>query len=122
MQAVGYLCQQYGERLNLPVKAYDKWVQRIPAAYRTEVLDEGMPEQELEQATDPYCLATIKHYRSLVPMAQEHRKPIFALTSADGAIGAHTNAVTAAKADFRQLAVRIGKEVGITIEADDVCE
>ena len=122
MQAIGYLCQQYGARLNRPVKAYDKWVQRIPAAYRKEVLDEGMPGQELKQATDPYCLATIKHYRSLVPMAQERRKPIFELTPADGAIGAQANAVTAAKVDFRQLAVRIGKEIGIKIEADDVCE
>lgn len=27
-------CQQHGVRLDRPVKAYDKWVQRIPRVYR----------------------------------------------------------------------------------------
>ena len=26
---------------------------------------------------DPYCLATLKHYRSLMPLAMEARKPCF---------------------------------------------
>ncbi len=56
---------------------------------------------------DPYCLATMKHYRSLVPMAQEHRKPLFMLTAADGAIGGHANAVTSAHNDFQRLAKKI---------------
>ncbi|NJM32002.1 MAG: hypothetical protein HC848_02800 [Limnobacter sp.] len=34
-------------------------------------------------------------------MAQEHRKPIFHLASADGAIGAHMNAVIDAKKGFK---------------------
>lgn len=58
--------------------------------------------------TDPYCLATIKHYRSLIPMAQEHRKPIFKLTPADGAIGANASAVQKARKDFEELAHKIG--------------
>ena len=64
---------------------------------------------------DSYCLATIKHYRSLIPMAQEHRKPIFNLTSADGAIGSHSNAVQDARKDFKTLAVKIAEkmEVGL---------
>jgi hypothetical protein len=48
-------------------------------------------------------------------MAQEHRKPIFNLTSADGAIGAHANAVQDAKKDFRQLAQRIADRMGVTL-------
>lgn len=62
---------------------------------------------------DPYCLGTIKHYRSLIPMAQEHRKPIFNLTSADGAIGSHANAVQDARKDFRMLAEKITDEIGM---------
>ena len=103
MQPLGYLCQQYGVRLERPVKAYDKWVQRIPAVYREKVLGEENPPH-IRQEDDPCCLATIKHYRSLVPMGQEHRKPIFDLTSADGAIGSHANAVRAAREDFATLA------------------
>lgn len=114
MQPIGYLCQQYGVRLDRPVKAYDKWVQRIPSVYREAVLNEP-PIQGMKQEDDPYCLATIKHYRSLIPMAQEHRKPIFNLTSADGAIGSHSLAVQDAKRDFRQLATKIAKEIGVQI-------
>ncbi len=113
MQPAGYLCQQHGVRLDRPVMAYDKWVQRIPTVYRDAVLGEGADEQvKLEE--DPYCLATIKHYRSLIPMAQEHRKPIFNLTSSDGAIGAHANAVQDAKKDFKLLAMKIAAKMGIT--------
>jgi deoxyhypusine synthase len=62
---------------------------------------------------DPHCLATIRHYRSLIPMAQEHRKPIFNLTSADGAIGSHANAVTDARRDFQQLAIKITEKIEV---------
>jgi cellulose biosynthesis protein BcsQ len=114
MQAVGYLCQQHGVRLDRPVKAYDKWVQRIPAVYRESVLNTTLVEK-MKQEDDPYCLATIKHYRSLIPMAQEHRKPIFNLTSADGAIGSHSAAVQDAKKDFKQLAAKISAQIGIDL-------
>ncbi|MFV0437190.1 MAG: hypothetical protein ACK5PS_07350 [Desulfopila sp.] len=90
MQVIGYLCQQHSVRLDRPVKAYDKWVKRIPNVYREAVLGEA-PSKTIKQENDPYCLATIKHYRSLIPMAQEHRKPIFNLTSADGAIGVNVH-------------------------------
>ncbi len=119
MQPIGYLCQQHGVRLDRPVKAYDKWIQRIPSVYREFVLNEKRNPDEIgetmRQEDDPYCLATIKHYRSLIPMAQEYRKPIFNLTSADGAIGAHASAVQDAKKDFRRLAARIAKEIGMVL-------
>ncbi|TYL42208.1 ParA family protein [Dickeya sp. ws52] len=114
MLPIGYLCQQHGVRLDRPVKAYDKWVQRIPSVYREAVLNEN-PVQNMKQESDPYCLATIKHYRSLIPMAQEYRKPIFNLTSADGAIGSHANAVSDAKKDFRQLAIKIAAQIGMNL-------
>jgi len=114
MQPVGYLCQQHSVRLDKPVKAYDKWVQRIPAVYRESVLNTTLVEK-IKQEDDPYCLATIKHYRSLIPMAQEHRKPIFNLTSADGAIGSHSAAVQDAKRDFKQLATKISAQIGIEL-------
>lgn len=51
------------------------------------------------------CLGMLKHYRSLMPLAMEARKPVFDLKAADGAISAHTNAVRAAYDDFAALAV-----------------
>ena len=114
MQPIGYLCQQHSVRMDRPVRAYDKWVQRIPAVYREAVLNES-PVAGMNQESDPYCLATIKHYRSLIPMGQEYRKPIFNLTSADGAIGAHANAVQSAKQDFKQLATKIAAQIEMTL-------
>ena len=45
----------------------------------------------------------LKHYRSLIPMSQESQKPIFNLSSADGAIGAHQQSVEVARKDFKAL-------------------
>ncbi len=114
MQPIGYLCQQHGVRLERPVQAYDKWVQRIPGSYRKDVLgEEAIPRISPEE--DPDCLATLKRYRSLIPMAQECRKPIFDLTPADGAIGSHANAVRDARKDFRLLAEKIAEKIGLQL-------
>ena len=110
MQPLGYVCQQPGIRLDRPVQAYEKWVNRIPEVYRQAVLNERSPIG-MTPYKDPECLAIIKHYRSLVPMAQEHRKPIFNLTSADGAIGGHANAVSSSRKDFKELADKIFEKI-----------
>jgi hypothetical protein len=52
----------------------------------------------------------------LVPLAQEHRKPLFDLTVADGAIGAHASAVAMAREDFRNLSVHIAGKIGLPIK------
>lgn len=114
MKPIGYVVQQHSERLARPVKAYDKWAARIPVVYRSSVLDESGPDVAL--AKDPYCLARLKHYRSLVPMAQEARKPIFALSAADGAIGSHSYAVQEARKDFRRLAKAILNQLDLPVE------
>ena len=48
-------------------------------------------------------------------MAQEHRKPIFDLTVADGAIGAHSQAVSMAKEDFEKLSIKIAEKMGLSL-------
>ena len=58
-------------------------------------------------------LQRIKHYRSLMPMAMEARKPMFALTSADGAIGAHQANVQQCHNDFSALCRQIAARVGV---------
>lgn len=105
MNPIGYLVQQHSVRLSRPVKAYDKWVNRMPDVYHEFVLQDSTSAARPQD--DPECLATLKHYRSLIPMGQEARKPIFQLTSADGAIGSHAQAVQEAYQDFRHLAEKI---------------
>ena len=68
--------------------------------------------------TDANQLGLIKHYRSLMPMAQEAHKPIFHLLPADGAIGSHQNAVFEAENNFKQIALEIARRCGVTIEKD----
>ena len=46
-------------------------------------------------------------------LSQEARKPIFRLTAADGAIGAHAAAVQAAGKDFTVLADRVIENMGL---------
>lgn len=112
MEVIGYISQQHSVRLSRPVKAYDKWLAKIPREYRNSVVNR--PAQKVpDMKSDPNCLAMLKHYRSLVPLAQEARKPMFRLTVADGAIGAHANAATLAYGDFRDLARTILRRLGL---------
>ena len=105
MQPEGYILMQHSQRLSRPVQAYRKWADRIPATYRQSVLQKSGTQNVLPSDGD--CLAKLKHYRSLVPMAQEVRKPIYHLTPADGAIGSHSAAVRDARSEFKALAVAI---------------
>ncbi len=114
MAPLGYLVQQHSVRLDRPVKAYDKWVNRMPEEYAKELLSKLTGPYPVSPDKDWNCLATVKHYRSLVPMGQEKRKPIFQLTSADGAIGSHATAVSEARKDFSALSETIvDRTVGI---------
>jgi len=114
MQPVGYVIMQHAMRSDRPVKAYVNWLNRIPGEYRESVMAEAPLEFE-NILTDPYCLALIRHFRSLMPMAMEARKPMFQLKPADGAIGAHMAAVQDCRRDFRNLALKIADKCGITI-------
>jgi cellulose biosynthesis protein BcsQ len=116
MVPAGYVVMQHAVRLDRPVKAYDRWMGRIPAVYRESVLDEGGAEGARNVADDPHCLAALKHYRSLMPLAQEARKPMFFLKPADGALGGHAQAVQDCYRDFRSLAKAIAGQCGVTLK------
>ena len=114
MKPLGYIVQQHSVRLSRPVKAYDRWINRMPEEYARNLLGQANGLFPASPAEDQHCLATVKHYRSLVPMAQESRKPIFDLTPGDGAIGSHAAAVQDSHYDFRCLANQIIKTAGLT--------
>ena len=114
MQPVGYLIQQHSVRLDRPVQAYDRWIAQIPSTYRDAVLNEQEAES-LSVEIDPDCLALLKHYRSLMPMAQQARKPMFHLRPADGALGSHFQAAQSARKDFSKLAAKIAERINVVI-------
>jgi chromosome partitioning protein len=106
MSPSGYIVMQHAVRENRPVKAYTTWANRIPGVYYESVL-EASDSTIPALADDPNCLAILKHYRSLIPLAMEARKPIFFLRPADGAIGAHFQAVKEVYSHFKALCERI---------------
>ena len=112
---LGYIAMQHQERLSRPVKAYGAWLERMPAEYRSSL---SLPKSSRVFASvkdDPQCLALLRHYKSLIPMAQEARKPVFLLKSADGAIGSHAASVSQAYDDFRALAKKILAKIDISV-------
>ena len=114
MNPLGYVVMQHAVRLDRPVQAYGRWMARIPAVYGDAVVS-TTTAVSTAMDEDPHCLATLRHYRSLMPLAQEARKPMFALRPADGAIGGHAAAVERCRSDFGALARRIARGCGVDI-------
>jgi cellulose biosynthesis protein BcsQ len=114
MRPAGYVVMQHGIRDSRPVKAYQRWLDRMPRVYRESVLGEEISSKIPSLEDDPFKLALLKHYRSLMPMAMESNKPIFFLKSADGAIGAHLEAVASCYKDFEALGAKIAANAGIS--------
>jgi chromosome partitioning protein len=117
MKPEGYVVLQHAVRLDRPVAAYERWMARIPGVYRESVLAEPTADAPRRVEEDVHCLSALKHYRSLMPLAQEARKPMFFLTAADGAIGGHAKAVQDCYRDFRRLAQIIAQRCGVSLPA-----
>jgi len=114
MQPIGYVVLQHAVRLDRPVRAYEKWMKRIPPTYLSEVLsDARSPAPSIDR--DPNCLATLKNYRSLMPLAQDALKPMFHLKAGDGALGGHLNAVQECFKDFRKLARSVAQKCDVKV-------
>ena len=114
MEPVGYVMLSHATRGNRPARAYDRWAQRLPAAFASQVKGEANPTPRTSE-NDPYRLATMRNYMSLMPLAQDARKPVFHLTARDGALGAHGAAVARAYGDFEALARRIATSCGVPL-------
>jgi cellulose biosynthesis protein BcsQ len=112
MTPAGYVVLQHAIRLDRPVQAYAKWMTRIPSEYAQAVLGSTAP---VSPGQDSNQIALLKHYRSLMPMAQEARKPIFHLKPADGALGAHFAGAQAAGKEFGILARELMSRAGLSV-------
>ena len=114
MTPAGYVVLQHSVRLDRPTRAYDRWIELIPETYHRDVLADSTAGDWTVQ-TDPYALALLKHYRTLMALAQEARKPIFNLTAADGASGAHYTSARDAAEHFAALARRIAERIKLRL-------
>ena len=110
MQPLGYILMRHSIRLSRPVKAFARWIDKVPQEYRSRVL--GYDEvKEITIDNDEHLLAHLKDYRSLMPLAQEANKPMFMLRPADGVIGAQQRAVSGCYNDFKSLANNIMQRI-----------
>jgi cellulose biosynthesis protein BcsQ len=97
MNPLGYVVMQPSMRLDRPVQAYGRWLDRLPAAYAEFVL--ALPYE----AGINHEVATVRNYRSLMPLAHDARKPMFDLRAADGALGSTQRYVANCRAEFEVL-------------------
>lgn len=102
MQPLGYVVMQPSMRLDRPVQAYQRWLRRIPDVYAHDVLGDEPPAHGLRGE-----IATVRNYRSLMPLAHDARKPMFDLRAADGAVGSTQRYVQTCFSEFRQLALDV---------------
>lgn len=112
MDPLGYVVLQHAVRLDRPVKAYDRFLTRIPEAFARSILELEDPEASTT-ADDPNCLATLRNYRSLMPLAQDARKPMFDLKAADGALGSTARLVQICFNEFATLADAVLERAGV---------
>jgi cellulose biosynthesis protein BcsQ len=114
MRPAGYIVMRHSIRLDRTVASFARWIARMPRAYADYVLKQpDFIDVAVEQ--DPHCLAQLRDYRSLMPMAMEAHKPMFLLKPGDGAIGGHQTAVKTCYNDFKALAIRIAAETEIDL-------
>ncbi|MFF4406322.1 ParA family protein [Streptomyces sp. NPDC001404] len=103
MAPLGYVIMQPEMRLDRPVRAYQRWLTRIPWVYGTAVLGhETWPDDN-----HSYEIATLRNYRSLMPLAHDARKPMFDLRTADGALGSTQKHVQTCYQEFQALAKQV---------------
>jgi cellulose biosynthesis protein BcsQ len=111
---LGYVTQQYTAKTvggkKQPVKSFERIIKRIGPAIEKYLIDPLNDGAELE-----YKLGEIPYFQSLVPMSQTAAKPIFALKSADGVVGAHFDKVKEFNSVISEIARNVENNLG---EAD----
>lgn len=116
-QPIGYIVQQHITRADRMPLGHQNWAERIPTMFRSFVLDQDVPSDDLRVEKDDYCIARIKHFASLVPLAQVARKPLFDLKQADGIGGGTRQTVVQCRNAFEELTTRLLQKLDTVSEA-----
>jgi cellulose biosynthesis protein BcsQ len=103
---IGYVVQQHLARKDQAVKGCARWAESIPSTFRQEVLGESAAGSGSVD-DDRFCLASIRHFASLVPIAQQARKPMFDLKQSDGIGGGQIQAVARCRREFEALVQKL---------------
>lgn len=103
IRPIGYIVQQFLTREDSSPRADAAVLARIPERYARSILGRDVEGE----GDDPNCLGHLRHFASLVPLAQAARKPIFDLKHADGVLGTQFQLVERARVEFTALAEKI---------------
>jgi chromosome partitioning protein len=104
---LGYVSQQFSIYRKQPAAAFQKWLDRIPDAYRSGVLEQlGVEAEAIEEP-----LGSLPNFASLVPTAQEANKAIFEL-SGEEARGAQYTRAQETRETFANIARGIVQRLG----------
>ena len=100
-KSAGYVLREHPSRIG---SSSTDWSLGVPLAYAA-----ASRLAQPSSIEDPNRLGILKWYGSVLPMAEEARKPIFHLKPADGALGAHAAVVREARKNFEDIAARIAR-------------
>ncbi|MFK8250216.1 ParA family protein [Ancylobacter terrae] len=114
LKLAGYVSQQYTAKKNSSgerraVRAYEKIMKQIPLTIQKGII----ADHQSEPTYVDYELGTIPNLHSLIPMSQFHRKPLFALKSADGIVGSHFTRVERSEQIFSEIAFNFELNLGL---------
>lgn len=103
---LGYVTQQYitkeSNGSKRAVRAYDTILRRFPESILNKIvlpINYNNSNISSDITIDDYKIGSIPNFYSLIPMSQSAHKPLFALESSDGVVGAHYRKVD----EFRKL-------------------
>ena len=104
----GYILQQFNVYRTRKTKAYQNWGDLIPQYIYDYVISplsvDRLLSYNLVIDRSDFKIADFKNYHSLIPLAQEARKPVFELNSKDGVIGGHYQYVQNCDNEFNHIA------------------
>jgi chromosome partitioning protein len=99
---LGYIVQQHLARVDRAVEGYLRWAVQIPSVFHQYVIGDPT-ELDVVIDDDPCCIANLKHFASLMPLAQAARRPLFDLKQAHGIAGGQIQTVAKARVEFEAL-------------------
>lgn len=114
-EPIGYLVQEASTQVGLATDVL-RWGREIPAAFHEHVLADRLSWSG-DFSQDPACLAVLRHWASLIPIAQTSRKPLFDLKQADGIGGGQLQAVAKCRKEFEQLVDSTLRRLGSPAQA-----
>lgn len=88
---LGYISQQFSVYRQAPTNAYKRWIERIPGAYESGII-EPLRKAGVSIPTEAPKIGEVRNLSSLIPMAQRTNQAVFELSGVDARGSQYTRA------------------------------